>query len=61
MGLVNEVKLSLLKHEDLVDSMIANTGDNKKITFTKDKLINEIGKKLMSMSPGTKARLISKI
>ena len=26
MGLVNEIKLSLLKHEDLADKMIANAG-----------------------------------
>ncbi len=61
MGLVNEIKLSLLKQEDLVDKMIANTGEAQKITVTKDKLINEIGKKLISMSPGSKAKLIEKI
>ncbi len=41
--------------------MIANTGEAQKITVTKDKLINEIGKKLISMSPGSKAKLIEKI
>lgn len=61
MGLVNEIKLSLLKHEDLADKMIANAGEKQKVTVTKDKLINEIGKKLMSMSPRSKSRLIEKI
>ncbi len=40
MGLVNEIKLSLLKHEDLADKVIA--GEKQKVTVTKEKLINEI-------------------
>ena len=59
MGLVNEIKLSLLKHEELADKVIA--GEEKKVTVTKEKLIDEIGKKLLCMSPGSKARLFEKI
>ena len=59
MGLVNEIKLSLLKHEELADKVIA--GEQKKVTVTKEKLIDEIKKKLISISPRSKARLIEKI
>ena len=59
MGLVNEIKLSLLKHEELADKVIA--GEQKKVTVTKEKLIDEIKKKLISISPRSKARLVEKI
>ncbi len=59
MGLVNEIKLSLLKHEELADKVIA--GEQKKLTVTKEKLIDEIKKKLISISPRSKARLVEKI
>jgi hypothetical protein len=59
MGLVNEIKLSLLKHEDLADKVIG--GEKLKVTVTKEKLISEIGKKLISLSPRSKSRLIEKI
>jgi len=59
MGLVNEIKISLLKHEDLADKVIA--GEKEKVTVTKEKLIDEIKKKLISMSPRSKTRLIENI
>lgn len=59
MGLVNEIKLSLLKHEELADKVIS--GEQKKVTVTKEKLIDEIKKKLISISPRSKARLVEKI
>ena len=59
MGLVNEIKLSLLKHEELADKVIA--GEEKKVTVTKENLIDEIKKKLISISPRSKARLFEKI
>jgi len=46
---------------------MVETGTNKdnqngnKIIFTKDRIIEEIGRKIMSMSPSSKDRLIGRI
>lgn len=62
MGIVNELKLSYLKQEDLVDRVMKeNPKEGNKIVVTKDRLIEEIGKKIISMSPGSKSRLLEKI
>ena len=69
--MVNDLKVSYLQQEELDNisdfqttrEVMANndTTTNKKVVITKGKLLDQITKKLVNLSPGSRKELIQKL